>query len=57
MRLGWLLAAALLFPQGVAAQLAERVGAVDDGSVVFRYPIRDGVEVCDQGVRIGHSLD
>ena len=40
-------------PRAARAQLAERVGAVDDGTVRFAYEVKPGVEICDQGVRIG----
>lgn len=37
----------------VAQELARRVEAEGEGTVRFSYPAREGVEVCDQGMRIG----
>lgn len=33
--------------------LARRVGAVEEGTVRLDYPARPGVEICDQGIRMG----
>jgi hypothetical protein len=33
--------------------LARRVTAVDEGTVRLLYPTRPGVEICDQGIRMG----
>jgi hypothetical protein len=52
MRWAWA-AAFLALPQGAAAQIAPRVAEVEDGTVRFSYATRAGVEICDQGVRIG----
>jgi hypothetical protein len=41
------LAVAPLAGQG----LTERIGGVDDGWVTFRVEVRDGVEICDRGIR------
>jgi len=57
MRAGALIAALLVAvlgrPVDVSAQLAERVGTADDGTVRFAYELRPGVEVCDHGIRGG----
>ena len=34
-------------------ELARRVAAVGDGTVRLTYPARPGVEICDQGIRMG----
>jgi len=34
-------------------ELARRVAAVDNGTARLTYPARPGVEICDQGIRIG----
>jgi hypothetical protein len=34
-------------------ELARRVAAVEDGTVRLTYPARPGVEICDQGIRMG----
>lgn len=51
----WVLATAvaLATPQAVVAQIADRVAAAEDGVVRFGYETREGVEICDQGVRVG----
>lgn len=51
----WLLATAvaLATPQAVVGQIADRVAAAEDGVVRFAYETREGVEICDQGVRAG----
>jgi hypothetical protein len=51
----WVLATAvaLATPQAVVAQIADRVAAAEDGVVRFAYETREGVEICDQGVRVG----
>jgi hypothetical protein len=48
-----LAAAVFLTPAAVSAQLSSQVSEVDDGVVRFTYEARPGVEICDQGVRIG----
>ncbi len=48
-----ILALALAVPLPAAGQLADRVQRVGDGTVRLEYDIRDDVEICDQGVRIG----
>jgi hypothetical protein len=35
-------------------ELARRIAAVDEGTVRMTYPARPGVEICDQGIRMGH---
>lgn len=58
---GWaaaVLMAAVSLPGGTAAgqSLVARVQQVRDGTVRFHFDARPGVEVCDQGIRIGpHS--
>jgi hypothetical protein len=51
----WVLATAvaLATPQAVVAQIADRVAAAEDGVVRFGYETREGVEICDQGIRVG----
>lgn len=50
----WLAVAALVaVPQATSAQVGERVREVEDGTVRFSYETKPGVEICDQGVRIG----
>lgn len=52
----WVAAAAVAVwtaPTVAVGQIAEHVRGVDDGVVRFAYETRDGVEVCDQGIRIG----
>jgi hypothetical protein len=51
----WVLATAvaLATPQAVVAQIADRVAAAEDGVVRFGYETREGVEICDQGIRMG----
>lgn len=44
---------ALAAPHVAAGQVAERVARLDDGTVRFLYDVRDDVEICDQGIRIG----
>jgi hypothetical protein len=48
-----LLATFLVAPSTAGAQMAERVRDVDDGAVRFSYETKPGVEICDQGIRIG----
>jgi hypothetical protein len=49
-----LLAALPVLPAAAAGQsLAARVGGVRDGTVRFHFDAKPGVEVCDQGIRIG----
>jgi len=44
----------LALPAGGAGQgLAERVSAVEDGTVRFTFATRPEVEICDQGIRMG----
>lgn len=43
--------AALAVPYGAAGQLAERVARVDAGEIRFSYQTREGIEICDEGVR------
>ena len=53
---GWmvLLLAVVAAPAAATGQeLARRVGAVDDGVVRLTYTARPGVEICDQGIRMG----
>ena len=38
---------------GTAQSLAERVREAGDGEVRFRYATRDGIEVCENGIRRG----
>lgn len=48
-----LLAATSAGAAGVAGQeLARRVAEVEDGWVTFRVEVREGVEVCDRGMRV-----
>jgi hypothetical protein len=47
------LGAGAFAPRAVEAQLAERVADVEDGTVRFAYETKPGVEICDQGVRMG----
>lgn len=50
----WLVcAAAVLMPTAAAAQVQDRVAETRDGVVRFAYALRDGVEICRQGVRTG----
>ena len=50
----WLLvAAAAVVPGALSAQIAQRVDAMEDGVVRFSYATRDGVEICDHGIRVG----
>ncbi|MEM7415808.1 MAG: HEAT repeat domain-containing protein [Gemmatimonadota bacterium] len=55
MRLGTAVLAgiALAVPAGAHAQIAQAVDAMDRGVVRFSYDARPGVEICDQGVRMG----
>jgi len=48
-----LAALALAAPQYAGGQVASRVAEVGDGTVRFAYATKDGVEICDQGVRMG----
>lgn len=53
-RIGLALLALVVAPATASGQeLARRVSAVDDGVVHFTYPTKPGVEICDQGIRIG----
>jgi hypothetical protein len=53
-RIGLALLALVVTPFTVSGQeLARRVSSVDDGIVRLTYPTKPGVEICDQGVRIG----
>lgn len=54
-RVGAALLAALAFSTGSAAgqSLTARVQQVRDGTVRFHFDTRPGVEICDQGIRIG----
>jgi hypothetical protein len=46
--------AAITAPATVVGQdLARRVSAVDDGVARLTYPTRPGIEICDQGIRMG----
>jgi hypothetical protein len=46
--------AALSIARGATAQdLAQRVAAVEAGSVSFTYPARPGAEICDRGITVG----
>lgn len=48
------LAAALMAPGAqLSGQLAQRVAAVDDGTVRIAYELKPGVEVCDRSIRSG----
>ena len=38
--------------QAHAQDLEQQVARVRDGEVAFRYPIREGVRICDHGIRI-----
>ncbi len=38
---------------GAPQELAQRIAAVGDGTVRFTYPVREGVEICSQGIRMG----
>jgi len=42
-----------LAPVSASGQLATRVAEVEDGAVRFAYATRTGVEICDQGIRVG----
>ncbi len=46
-------AALMLVPAGASGQVASRVAEVDDGTVRFAYATKPGVEICDQGIRMG----
>jgi HEAT repeats len=48
-----LVVAGLVAPAAAGAQLAERVDQLENGMVRFTYAARAGVEICDQGVRMG----
>ena len=58
MRAAWTTAALVLTGASVGAgsaagqDLARRVTSVDDGWVTFQVEVREGVEVCDQGLRV-----
>ena len=53
-RIGLALLALVVAPATTSGQeLARRVSAVDDGIVRLTYPTKPGVEICDQGIRIG----
>jgi len=46
--------AVMVAPTTIASQdLARRVAAVDDGTARLTYPTRPGLEICDQGIRMG----
>ncbi len=38
--------------QAHAQELERQVARVQDGEVAFRYPIKEGVRICDHGIRI-----
>jgi len=54
-RRGWVVALALgILPGAGAAQGIEReVARVEDGTIRLAYATRPGVEICDQGIRMG----
>lgn len=47
------LAAGLVPAAAPGQELARRVAAVDDGTVRLTYPARPGVQICDEGIRLG----
>jgi len=52
----WLVVAALVAaPPGLSGQVARAVEDVDDGVVRFGFATREGVEICDQGIRMNDS--
>lgn len=53
--LGWVavLAVAAAPATATGQELARRVAEVDEGVVRLTYPARPGVEVCDEGIRMG----
>ncbi len=53
MVVGAALVAALTAAPAEAQTLDRAVAAVDDGTVVFTFPTRDDVYVCDRGIRMG----
>lgn len=53
MRRTAILAAFLVAPSPLVGQLAEHVRDLDEGAVRFSFETKPGVEICDQGVRIG----
>lgn len=50
-----LAAGVLLAPRAAAAQLAQEVADLRDGTVRFGYDARADVEICDQGIRMGDN--
>lgn len=48
-------ACAAMIPAGAEAQVERQVEAVEDGEVRLHFAARPGVEICDEGVRIGES--
>lgn len=52
---GWLVFLGVVAAPAAATgqELARRAGAVDDGVARLTFPARPGVEICDQGVRMG----
>jgi hypothetical protein len=52
---GWLVFLAVVAAPAAATgqELARRTAAVDDGVARLTYPARPGVEICDQGIRMG----
>ena len=48
-RVGTLLMVAV--PLAAQGRVADRVAAADDGWVTFQVDVRDGVEICDRGIR------
>jgi hypothetical protein len=53
MRCVVVLTALLVTPPVATAQIADRVAEVEDGVVRFGYDVRPGVEICEQGIRVG----
>jgi len=61
----WLAVLAVLVAPatGTGQDLARRVASIDEGTARITYPARPGVEICDQGIRMGehnylwHSRD
>ena len=51
---GWTAFAALSVSTArISAQIDQGVAEVEEGTVRFAYATRPGVEICDQGVRLG----